>query len=229
MAHRNIKVLVVDDHELVRTGLKALLESEHDIEVIGEAQTGELALKMVREKRPDVVLMDIKMPGIGGLETTRRLVHSFPEVKVIAVSSYNEDPYPAKLIQTGAAGFLAKNCSTAELLEAIRRVNAGQHYVSAEIAQSLAIRSVRAGVDEDGRMEDPSIIKTLSERELQVLIMLGHGAKIQQIAEKLNITSKTVNTYRYRLYTKLSATTDVELAHIAIRHGLVDVEKGDLE
>ena len=142
MAQRNIKVLVVDDHELVRTGLKALLESEHDIEVIGEAQTGELALKMVREKRPDVVLMDIKMPGIGGLETTRRLVHSFPEVKVIAVSSYNEDPYPAKLIQTGTAGFLAKNCSTAELLEAIRRVNAGQHYVSAEIAQSLAIRSV---------------------------------------------------------------------------------------
>ncbi len=228
MALRKIQILVVDDHELVRTGLKALLESESDLEIVGEANTGELALKAVREKRPDIVLMDIKMPGIGGLETTRRLVHSFPDVKVIAVSSYNEDPYPSKLIQTGAAGFLAKNCSTAELLEAIRRVYAGQHYVSAEIAQNLAIRSAKAGVDDEGRTADPSIIKTLSERELQVLIMLGHGAKIQQIAEKLNITSKTVNTYRYRLYQKLGATTDVELAHIAIRHGLVDVEKGEL-
>jgi two-component system invasion response regulator UvrY len=220
---KNITVLLVDDHALVRTGLRALLNCEPDISVIGEAASGEVALKMVREKKPDIVLMDIKMPGIGGLETTRRLLHSFPDVRVIAVTSYDKDPYPAKLIQTGAAGFLAKDCTSEELIDAIRRVSRGNRYVSAKIAQDLAIRSVTRGGEEE--RDTSSQISGLSDREMQILVMLGNGMQIQQISEKLMVTSKTINTYRYRLYRKLSAKTDVELTHIAIRHQLVDVEK----
>lgn len=220
---KNITVLVVDDHALVRTGLRALLNAEPDISVIGEAASGEAALKMVREKKPDIVLMDIKMPGIGGLETTRRMLHSFPDVRVIAVTSQDEDPYPMKLIQTGAAGFLAKDCTSEELIDAIRRVSRGNRYVSAKIAQDLAIRSVTRGADEN--KDASSQISGLSDREMQILVMLGNGFKVLQIAEKLMVTSKTVNTYRYRLYRKLGAKTDVELTHIAIRHQLVDIEK----
>lgn len=224
---KNITVLLVDDHVLVRTGLRALLNCEPDISVIGEAASGEAALKMVREKRPDIVLMDIKMPGIGGMETTRRMLHSFPEVRVIVVTSYDEDPYPLKLIQTGAAGFLAKDCTSEELIDAIRRVSRGNRYVSAKIAQDLAIRSVSRPTDEN--KNNPSQISGLSDREMQILIMLGNGFKVLQIAEKLMVTSKTVNTYRYRLYHKLGVKTDVELTHIAIRHQLVDIDKRKLE
>jgi len=223
---KNITVLLVDDHALVRTGLRALLNCEPDISVVGEAASGEIALKMVREKKPDIVLMDIKMPGIGGLETTRRMLHSFPDVRVIAVTSYDEDPYPTKLIQTGAAGFLAKDCTSEELIDAIRRVSRGSRYVSAKIAQDLAIRSVTQG--EEGK-ETPTQISGLSDREMQILVMLGNGMTVQQVSEKLMVTSKTINTYRYRLYRKLGVRTDVELTHIAIRHQLVDIDKRKIE
>jgi two-component system invasion response regulator UvrY len=222
----NITILLVDDHELVRTGLKALLDKEPDMKIVGEASSGEQALKLAREKKPDVVLMDIKMPGIGGLEATRRLVRSLPHIRVIAVSSYDEDPYPARLIQTGALGFLAKDCPPSELIEAIRKVHSGQRYVSAKIAQELAIRSVVRSSEDEGS-GDASLIKPLSERELQVLIMISSGLRVQEIAEKLCITPKTVNTYRYRLFSKLNVNSDVELTHVAIRHGLVDVDKSE--
>lgn len=214
----DINVLLVDDHALMRNGLKALLDGVSGIKVVGEAGTGEQALRMVREKKPHVVLMDVRMPGIGGLEATRRLIHSNPEVKVIAVTACNEDPYPARLIQTGAAGFLAKDCVLDELVEAIRKVHAGQRYVSAEIAQELALRSVI-------RPTDGSPLKQLSERELQVMLMISSGQKVQQISDKLCITPKTVNTYRYRLFEKLNVNSDVELTHLAIRYGLLDLDK----
>lgn len=214
----DINVLLVDDHALVRNGLKALLDDVNGITVVGEASSGEQALRMVREKKPHVVLMDVKMPGIGGLEATRRLIHSNPEVRVIAVTACNEDPYPSRLIQTGAAGFLAKDCGLDELVEAIRKVHTGQRYVSAEIAQELALRSVI-------RPTDGSPLKQLSERELQVMLMISSGQKVQQISDKLCITPKTVNTYRYRLFEKLNVNSDVELTHLAIRYGLLDLDK----
>lgn len=214
----DINVLLVDDHALMRDGLKALLDGVNGIKVIGEASSGEQALRVVREKKPHVVLMDVKMPGIGGLEATRRLIHSNPEVKVIAVTACNEDPYPSRLIQTGAAGFLAKDCGLEELVEAIRKVHTGQRYVSAEIAQELALRSVI-------RPTDGSPLKQLSERELQVMLMISSGQKVQQISDKLCITPKTVNTYRYRLFEKLNVNSDVELTHLAIRYGLLDLDK----
>ncbi len=214
----DINVLLVDDHALMRDGLKALLDGVNGIKVVGEASSGEQALRVVRDKKPHVVLMDVKMPGIGGLEATRRLIHSNPEVKVIAVTACNEDPYPSRLIQTGAAGFLAKDCGLEELVEAIRKVHTGQRYVSAEIAQELALRSVI-------RPTDGSPLKQLSERELQVMLMISSGQKVQQISDKLCITPKTVNTYRYRLFEKLNVNSDVELTHLAIRYGLLDLDK----
>ncbi len=214
----DINVLLVDDHALMRDGLKALLDGVNGIKVVGEASSGEQALRVVRDKKPHVVLMDVKMPGIGGLEATRRLIHSNPEVKVIAVTACNEDPYPSRLIQTGAAGFLAKDCGLDELVDAIRKVHTGQRYVSAEIAQELALRSVI-------RPTDGSPLKQLSERELQVMLMISSGQKVQQISDKLCITPKTVNTYRYRLFEKLNVNSDVELTHLAIRYGLLDLDK----
>ncbi len=214
----DINVLLVDDHALMRDGLKALLDGVNGIKVVGEASSGEQALRIVRDKKPHVVLMDVKMPGIGGLEATRRLIHSNPEVKVIAVTACNEDPYPSRLIQTGAAGFLAKDCGLDELVDAIRKVHTGQRYVSAEIAQELALRSVI-------RPTDGSPLKQLSERELQVMLMISSGQKVQQISDKLCITPKTVNTYRYRLFEKLNVNSDVELTHLAIRYGLLDLDK----
>lgn len=214
----DINVLLVDDHALMRDGLKALLDGVNGIKVVGEASSGEQALRVVRDKKPHVVLMDVKMPGIGGLEATRRLIHSNPEVKVIAVTACNEDPYPSRLIQTGAAGFLAKDCGLDELVDAIKKVHTGQRYVSAEIAQELALRSVI-------RPTDGSPLKQLSERELQVMLMISSGQKVQQISDKLCITPKTVNTYRYRLFEKLNVNSDVELTHLAIRYGLLDLDK----
>ncbi len=222
----DINVLLVDDHELVRMGLKALLEKESGIKIIGEATSGEQAIRVVREKKPDIVLMDVKMPGIGGLEATRRLMHSYPDVRIIAVTSCHDDPYPSRLMQTGASGFVAKDSASVELADAIRKVYTGQRYVSTAIAQQMALKTMARNGNE---ASDTSPLTDLSERELQVLLMVSVGAKIQKIADKLCITSKTVNTYRYRLYEKLGVETDVELALLAIRHGLVDLDNDKKE
>jgi len=219
---KKITVLLVDDHELVRTGLKNIIASESDIVVVGEAPTGEIALKTVRELKPDVVLMDIKMPGMGGLEATKRLLHAHPDVRIIILTSLVEDPYPAQLLQNGAAGFLTKNSASTELIDAIRRVAKGQHYVSSTIAQELAIRSVLKAPHKS-ETGDVSLLSGLSKREMQVLIMIAQGASVREIAEKLSVTAKTINSHRYQLYKKLKAQTDVELSHIAIRHSLLDV------
>ena len=229
MPIKKIKILLVDDQELIRMGIKSILGQEPTLEIVGEAESGEMALTMAREKNPDVVLLDLSMPGMGGLETTKRLAHSFSNIKIIVVSSKIAAPYPTKLLQEGAMGFLSKDCVISELVPAIRRVMTGQQYVSAIIAQDLALRSVKGNRDESGCLVDPSLISTLSNRELQVLEMVGDGQSVSRIATQLNLSPKTVNTYRYRLYAKLGVKTDVELSHITIRQGLVDVEKGDVD
>lgn len=215
---------MVDDHELVRTGLRVILESEKDISVIGEADTGEEALHKIRENKPDVVLMDIKMPGIGGLETAKRLRRSFPDVGIIVVTACSVDPYPSKLIQLGVLGFLAKNCRADELLTAIRKAANGERFMSTEVAQEIALRGTeQKKINTTG--EIPSLLSSVPDRELQVLIMIAKGLSVKEIAEKLVIAPKTINTYRYRLYKKLHVKTDVLLAHIAIQQGLVSVDE----
>jgi two-component system invasion response regulator UvrY len=209
-----IKVLIVDDHQLLRIGLRKLLSDVNDIDVVGEADSGEQAIRVVKELKPDVVLMDVKMPGIGGLETTRRLLNSENNLKIIALTACDEEPFPSRLLQAGAVGYLTKGCSVDEMVQAIRKVFVGQRYLSPSVAQALAIRSLSENE------ENP--FDKLSERELQVMLMITSGQKVQDISDKLCLSPKTVNSYRYRLFEKLKINNDVELTRLAIRYGILD-------
>lgn len=208
-----INVLLVDDHELVRTGIKRILSDVRGIKVVGEAGCGEEAINLVRQRQPDVVLMDINMPGIGGLEATRKLMHICPTLKVIIVTVYTEEPFPTRLLEAGAAGYLTKGSNVDEILDAIRTVHAGKRYIAADIARQMALSILPGG--------DRSPLEKLSRREMQVMMMVTQGQSTQQISDHLCLSPKTVSTYRYRLYEKLGVDNDVELTHLAIRHGVI--------
>jgi len=212
-----ITVLIVDDHDLVRTGIRKMLAEVTGIKVVGEASTGEDAVKLVRQHNPQVVLMDVKMPGIGGFEATRKLLRMDPDLKVLVLTTVNNDLYPARLLQIGAAGYITKGSTMDEMVQAIRSVSTGQRYISSEIASQLAFRHVNDKED--------SPFETLSERELQVMLMITKGIKVQDIAEKLCLSPKTVNSYRYRIFEKLGVKNDVELTLLAIRYGLIESEE----
>jgi two-component system, NarL family, invasion response regulator UvrY len=216
---RTINVLLVDDHDLVRTGIKHMLCNAEDINVLGEASTGEEAVKMTRDLAPDVVLMDVKMPGIGGLEATRKLLRILPNIKVLVVTVCDDDLFPSRLLQAGAVGYLTKGASMDEMLQAIHTVHSGQRYISPEVAKQLALKHL---VD-----DHDSPFDALSERELQVMLMITEGMKVQDIAGKLCLSPKTVNSYRYRIFDKLSVKNDVELTHLAIRHHILDMTDAD--
>ena len=184
------------------------------LQVVGQAESGEESLIKARELKPDVVLMDVKMPGIGGLGATTKLLRSHPDIKVVVVTVCEEDPFPTRLLQAGAAGYLTKGAGLAEMVQAIRLVFAGQRYISPQIAQQLAIKPFQPSND--------SPFDALSEREIQIALMIVGCQKVQVISDKLCLSPKTVNTYRYRIYEKLSVKSDVELALLAVRHGMVD-------
>lgn len=211
-----ITVLIVDDHELVRAGIRSLLSSVNGLKVVGEASNGEEAIKMAREKHPEVILMDVRMPGIGGLEATRKLLRADPDAKVIALTVCDEEPFPSKLLQAGAVGYLTKGSGLEEMVNAIQSVYHGKRYISPEVAQRLALRHLTD--------DNPSPFDTLSEREMQVMLMITAGQKVQEISDKLCLSPKTVNSYRYRLFEKLGVNSDVELTHMAIRHKILDTE-----
>lgn len=210
-----IKVLVVDDLDLIRVGVKSLLESINGIKVIGEAQSGEDAIALARKLTPDIVLMDLQMPpGMGGLEATKKLAHYLPDTKVIVLTVCEEEPFPTRLIQAGAMGYVTKGCGKDEMVQAIRVVNSGQRYISPKIAQKIALQNLTQG--------QKSPLELLSERELQIMIMITNGQKAIEIADILCISPKTVNSYRYRIFAKLTINSDVELARLALRLGLVE-------
>lgn len=215
-----INVMLVDDLDLVRTGIRKILDDCAGIKVVAEASSGEDAVKLARQVKPHVVLMDVKMPGIGGFEATRKLIRMDPDVKVLIVTICDNDLYPARLLQVGASGYLTKGATMDEMLQAIKTVHAGQRYISPEIANRLAFKHVTD--------TDDSPFETLSERELQVMLMITKGMKVQEIADKLCLSPKTVNSYRYRIFEKLSVKNDVELTLLAIRHGLVESEETGL-
>ncbi|MDH4582619.1 two-component system response regulator UvrY [Pseudomonas sp. BN415] len=210
-----IRVLVVDDHDLVRTGITRMLADVDGLQVVGQADSGEEALKKARELKPDVVLMDVKMPGIGGLEATRKLLRSHTDLKVVAVTACEEDPFPTRLLQAGAAGYLTKGAALEEMIQAIRQVFAGHRFISPQIAQQLALKSFQP-------QASGSPFDLLSEREIQIALMIANCQKVQSISDKLCLSPKTVNTYRYRIFDKLAISSDVELALLAVRHGMVD-------
>lgn len=209
-----IKILVVDDHDLVRSGIVRLLDDANNISVIGEASCGEDAIKLCRELEPDVVLMDINMPGIGGLEATRKIVRANPEVKVIAVTACDDGPFAARLMQAGAAGFMGKGAEVDEMVRAVLKVRSGQRYISPDIAQRMALKPFQQG------SESPFDI--LSEREMQTTLMIVGCHKVQEISDKLCVSPKTVNSYRYRIFDKLGIDGDVELTILAMKHGILD-------
>ena len=212
-----IKVLVADDHDLVRTGISRMLEDVDGVEVVGEATSGEDAIKMCRESTPDVVLMDVKMPGIGGLEATKKLVRQNPDIKVVAVTACDDDPFPSRLLKAGAVGFVTKGADLSEMVHAIRSVVAGQRYLCPQVAQQMALKSF-------GEKESESPFDALSERELQICMMVINCQKVQDISDQLCLSPKTVNSYRYRIFDKLEVSGDVELTRLAMRHGLLDAE-----
>ena len=211
-----IRVLVVDDHELVRSGIVRLLADAKNINVIGEACCGEDAIKISRDLDPDVVLMDINMPGIGGLEATRKLVRSSPDIKVIAVTACDDGPFAARLMQAGAAGFMGKGAEADEMIRAILKVHSGQRYISPDIAQRMALKPFQEG--------NESPFDLLSEREMQTTLMIVGCHKVQEISDKLCVSPKTVNNYRYRIFDKLGIDGDVELTILAMKHGILDTQ-----
>lgn len=211
-----ITVLLVDDHDLVRQGIRRILDDAPGIKVIGEASSGEEALKFSRKYCPNVVLMDVKMPGIGGYEATRKLIRLNPDLKVLVVTICTNDLYPSRLLQVGAVGYMTKDSSTDEMIQAIRAVNAGQRYISPHIASRLAFKHVH-DIDE-------TAFESLSERELQVTLMITMAMPVQEIANRLCLSPKTINSYRYRIFEKLKVKNDVELTLFAIRQGLVEPE-----
>ena len=219
-----IRVLVVDDHELVRSGITRMLADNPDIDVIGEASSGEDAIDFVRKDSPDIVLMDIRMPGRGGLEATRRILRIDDAIRVIVVTACADDPYPTRVMQAGASAYITKGADIKEMVRAIRMAHSGQRYISPEIAQKMALKQLGGGDarDEDGEL---SLFDRLSEREMQIAMMVVDCQKVQDISDKLCLSPKTVNSYRYRIFEKLEISSDVELALMAVRLGLLDADK----
>lgn len=212
-----ISVFLVDDHELVRAGIRRILDDVKGIKVVGEAHCGEDAVKWCRTNNADVVLMDMNMPGIGGLEATRKMLRYNPDIKIIVLTVHTENPLPAKVMQAGAAGYLSKGTAPQEMVNAIRTVCAGQRYIALDIAQQMALSQVMPDSDNP--------FASLSERELQIMMMITKGQKVNEISEQLSLSPKTVNSYRYRMFSKLNINGDVELTHLTIRHGMLKSEK----
>ena len=213
-----IKIIVIDDHDLVRTGLSRILEDVENFSVVGTGDSGEKALQLVRQLTPDVVMMDVKMPGMGGVEATKRIKLANSHIKLIAVTSCDNDLYPSKIMRAGASAYLTKSATPDEMIEAVNRVMAGKTYMSNEIAQQLALKSSLGKGDPD------SPFSGLSDRELQVAMMTIRGQKPNDIAGILNVSAKTVNSFRYRIFEKFNINSDVELVLFAVKHKVFDVD-----
>ncbi len=204
--------LVADDHDLVRAGIVRMLSDDTEIEVIGEAACGESVINQARQLRPDIVLLDVNMPNTNGIDATKKLKQLTPSPKILALSSLSSEPYPSMLIKAGVSGYITKGTALDEMIKAIKKVYEGGRYFSADVAEQLAQSLLT---------DSSSPFDALSERERQVALMVVNCQSIQEIADKLFVSTKTVNTYRYRIFEKLGVDSDVKLTHLAIRHGLI--------
>lgn len=209
-----LKILIVDDHELVSTGISRVLQDEKMLSVVGSAASGEDAIEKTKLLQPDIILMDVHMPGIGGLGATKEIKRLFPKVNIIALSALDDNPYPSKLIEAGASGYLTKGAPAKEMLDAIQAVAQGKKYITGSVAQKMALSKMSSE-------EGASPLDILSDRELQIAQMIIDCKKPQEIADSLNLSSKTVNTYRYRMFEKLNISSDVELTKLAVRYSLL--------
>jgi two-component system invasion response regulator UvrY len=209
-----IDVLLIDDHALVRTGIRRLLEDSGQIQIAGEADCGEDGVTLAQQLNPDVILMDVSMPGIGGVEACRRILQRDSSQKIIVLTIHNEQTFPKRMLEIGARGYLTKECGVDEMLLAIQQVYNGKAYIAPSIAQQLALSLL------PGNQLNP--IDRLSRREFQVMLMISHGLTNAAISEKLCLSPKTVSTYRLRLLEKLGARNEVDLIKIAVEQGMVE-------
>lgn len=208
-----IRIMVVDDHELVRIGLRYILADYPAIHIAAEAGDGETALRLNREIKPDVVLLDVCLPGLSGFEVTARLKKARHCPGIIILTIHEQAPYPSQLLDAGASGYLTKGCAVPELVKAIETVAAGGRHIGSIVAQHMALQMLPGG--------KKSPFDDLSAREMEVMLMLAEGRKIQEIAETMHLSPKTVATYKYRIYDKLDTRSDVDMTRMALRYGVV--------
>ena len=209
-----IRVYLIDDHALVRTGMKMILAGELDIEVVGEADNGEDALPQIRKLKPAVILCDLHLPGLSGLEITVRITRSDLKARVIIVSVLEDGPLPKRLMEAGASGYIGKAGDAGELLRAVRDVARGKRYLGNNVAQNLALSNVSSG--------NGSPFDDLSPRELEVAMLLSQGLRQEDIAKRLSLSAKTVNTHKTRLFQKVGIQDSISLARLAAQYGLLD-------
>ncbi|MFW5431231.1 MAG: response regulator [Methylophilaceae bacterium] len=208
-----IKVMLVDDHAVVRMGFKMLLETTSDIKVIAEAESGEDAIKSFQEHNPDVIVMDITMPGIGGMEAMERILAKESATKILVLSAHEDSVHPKRVLNIGAMGYLTKRSAAEELIKAIHSVAKGTKYIEASIAQQMAIQQLSG---------EQNPVDVLSEREFEVFMSLAKGKTTNEIAETLFLSPRTVGTHLYNIKQKLNASNSAEIALIAMRSGLID-------
>lgn len=209
-----IQVMLVDDHELVRAGLRRIIEDSPDIRVSAEASSGEQALRLGRERPPDIFLLDVSLPGLSAFEITRKLVRAHGDAEVIILAGHAKAPFPTRLLDAGARGYLTRDCEPAELLEAIRTVRSGTLYIGSEAAKQLALSML------PGTAESP--FDGLSAREMEVMLKLTEGTRVPDIASMMCLSPKTIATYKYRIYDKLGTRNEVDLVRMCMRYGLVE-------
>ena len=208
-----IRILLVDDHRLFRLGVRKMLQDASNTEIVGEAASGEEAVAACLQYQPNVVLMDICMPGIGGLEATRRITRREGAPRVVMLSAHEDNPFPVQALKAGASGYLSKGVAADELVAAVKKVFLGKRYLSADVAQQLAVTAF------EGETEGP--FEQLSSREMQIMLMVVNCHRVNEISSNLHLSPKTVNSYRYRIFEKLNVKSDVELALMAVRYGVI--------
>lgn len=208
-----ITVFIVDDHALVRTGMRMILSAESDINVVGDAESGEIALRLIRQLKPDVVLCDLHLPGVSGLEVTERVVKGDHGSRVIIVSVLEDGPMPRRLLEAGAFGYVGKGGDATELVRAVRDVARGRRYLASNIAQYLALSGLEG---------DDSPFDELSPRELEVALLLAQGLRQEEIARRLSLSAKTINTHKSRMFDKLAITDNIALARLLGQHGMLE-------
>jgi two-component system, NarL family, invasion response regulator UvrY len=209
-----IRVMLVDDHAVVRTGFRLLLQTHTEVSVVAEAESGEVACQRYLELTPDVVVLDLAMPGMGGLEALRRIRAHHPQARVLALSAHDDPMHARRALREGALGFLSKRSAPEALIEAVTTVGAGRRYIDVALAQKLAL------ADLDGGIKSP--IERLSEREFEVFVRLARGETVQRIADDLRLSASTVGTHLYNIKQKLEVVNQSELTLLAIRHGLIE-------
>ena len=208
-----IRVLLADDHAVVRMGFKLLLQTTDDIEIVAEADSGEEACRLFADVRPDVLVMDLSMPGMGGVEAVKRITAHDPRARILALSAHEDTSHPKRVLKAGALGYLCKRGAPEALIEAIRATARGQRYLDAQIAQRMALQDLNG---EHGPVD------RLSEREFEVFLQLARGQTVNQIAHTLKLSASTVGTHLYNIKQKLNVVNQAELTLIAVRHKLIE-------